>query len=377
MKDNPLLKISTFGQSVWLDLIRRGMLESGEFQRLIDEDGLRGVTSNPSIFEKAIGESADYDEEIRSLAEEGNDVGAIYQALTVADIQHATDLFRPVYDRTAGGDGLVSLEVSPHLAHDTAGTLSEARKLWAAVGRPNVMIKVPATDEGLPAITQLLTEGLNVNITLLFGLDRYRTVAEAYLAALEARAARGQPLDRVASVASFFLSRIDVLIDPLLESIVKQGGPQADTARALRGQVAIIQAKVAYHIYQELFSAERFRKLADRGARPQRLLWASTSTKNKQYKDVMYVEALIGPNTVNTLPLETLDAYRDHGKPAPRLEEGLDQAQQNLDRLAEVGISLEQAVKQLEKEGVDKFVQPFDKLFRTLEEKRHKKLAGV
>ena len=267
MKDNPLKKLATFGQSVWLDFIRRGMLASGEFQRLIDDDGISGVTSNPAIFEKAISGSRDYDRNIRELAAEGKSVEQIYQALTVEDIRSAADLLKTVYERTKGVDGLVSLEVSPHLAHDTQGTIAEARKLWAAVNRPNVLIKVPAAEEGLPAIGQLLGEGINVNITLLFGLSRYRSVAETYLAALESVAARGLPLDRISSVASFFISRIDTLIDSLLEKIVQGGGPAAKTAAALQGRTAIDQGKLAYQIFKELFGGERFRNLAARRGR--------------------------------------------------------------------------------------------------------------
>lgn len=257
MKDNPLLKLRTFGQSIWLDFIRREMFSSGELRQLIEVDGLGGVTSNPAIFEKVIDHSYDYDEAIRALALGGISVEEIYQALTVTDIQQAADLFRPVYDQMAGQDGFVSLEVSPHLAHDTIGTIAEAHRLWAVVDRPNVMIKVPATREGLPAIQQLINEGINVNITLLFSLPRYRQVAEAYLTGLEARARRGQPLTRVASVASFFLGRIDVLVDPILEQKMQTGGREAKIAVTLYGQVAIASAKVAYQIYKNIFKGGR------------------------------------------------------------------------------------------------------------------------
>ena len=367
MKENPLLKLSAFGQSIWLDYIRRQMIDAGELKRLIDDDGLQGVTSNPAIFQKAIAGSTDYDEAIRTLVQAGKSVEAIYQVLTVEDVQRAADLFRPLYDRMAGQDGFVSLEVNPHLAQDTQGTLAEARRLWQALARPNVLIKVPATREGLPAIRQLISEGINVNVTLLFGLPRYREVAEAYIAGLEARAAQDQPLNRVASVASFFLSRIDVLLDPKLEKLAAAGGPQAQTARDLVGQVAIASAREAYRIYREIFGSARFQKLA--GARPQRLLWASTSTKNPAYPDVKYVEPLIGPDTVNTLPPETLEAYRDHGEPAARLTEGGDRAAGSLARLSELGLDLDQATQQLEDEGVEKFNQPFDSLMATLEAK--------
>jgi transaldolase len=370
MSVNPLLKLSTFGQSIWLDYIRRQMIDSGELKKLIDDDGLKGVTSNPAIFQKAIAGSTDYDAAIRGLARAGASIDAIYQTLTVEDVQGAADLFRPLYDREDGRDGFVSLEVNPHLAHDTQGTIAEARHLWQALARPNVLIQVPATREGLPAIRQLIGEGINVNVTLLFGLPRYREVAEAYIGGLEARGAQGQPLNRVASVASFFLSRIDVLLDPQLEKLAAAGGAQAATARDLVGQVAIASAKAAYTIYQEIFGSAAFKKLAARGARPQRLLWASTSTKNPVYPDVKYVEPLIGPDTVNTLPPETLEAYRDHGDPAPRLTKGVDRAAAVLARLPDLGLDLDQATQQLEDEGVEKFNKPFDSLMATLEGKR-------
>jgi len=370
VKDNPLLKLETFGQSIWIDFIRRGTLASGELQRWIEEDGLRGVTSNPAIFEKAIAGSHDYDEAISALTLESHSLEETYQALVVEDVQRVADLFRRIYDRTDGRDGFVSLEVSPHLAYDTTRTIAEARRLWGAVDRPNVMIKVPATSEGLPAIQQLICEGINVNITLLFGLPRYREVAQAYLAGLEARAARGKPLARVASVASFFLSRIDVLVDAILENVMQAGGLRAALAATLHGQVALASAKVAYQTYQEIFTGERFRQLAARGASPQRLLWASTSTKNPAYSDVKYVEALIGPETINTMPLETLNAYRSHGNPAPRLIEGLTKSQQVLQRLTAVGIDLDGVTQQLENEGMQKFIKPFDLLLSTLQEKR-------
>jgi transaldolase/glucose-6-phosphate isomerase len=370
MKENPLLKLEAFGQSIWMDFIRRGMISSGQLKQLIEEDGLGGVTSNPSIFEKAIAGSHDYDDAIRALALEDKSTDQIYAALTVEDIQRAADLFRPVYDRLDGADGFVSLEVSPYLSHDTAGTIAEARRLWLAVARPNVMIKVPATAEGLPAIQQLIGEGINVNITLLFGLPRYRQVAEAYIAGLGTLAAQGKPLKSVASVASFFLSRIDVLLDPTLEKTMASDNSKADLAGMLHGEVAIYSAKAAYQIYKEIFESGRFDKLKAQGARTQRLLWASTSTKNPAYSDLKYVEALIGPETINTIPLQTLAAYRDHGKPATRLTDDAEKASENLRRLGEVGIDLDAATQQLEDEGVQKFVKAFDLLIRALKEKR-------
>lgn len=366
MSKQPLIELEALGQSIWLDYIRRHLIESGELQRLIDEDGITGVTSNPAIFEKVIAGSHDYDAAIARMNGQAPEV--VYNALSVEDIQHAADLFRPVYERTEGRDGFVSLEVSPTLARNTEGTVQEARRLWQEAGRPNVMIKVPATRDGLPAIRQLIGEGINVNITLLFSLSRYREVAEAYIAGMETRMAQGESIDRIASVASFFLSRIDVLIDPLLEQKVED--PKlAEAARKAHGQVAIACARKAYQLYQSLFESDRFRKLAERGARPQRLLWASTGTKNPAYSDVKYVDALIGPETVNTLPIETLDAYRDHGHPALRLEESLQDADRILQSLPLLGLDLDALTDRLEEEGIQKFVEPFEKLMQSIAEK--------
>ena len=369
MSGNPLKRLGTLGQSIWLDYIRRDLMASGELRRLIDEDGLRGMTSNPSIFEKAIADSHDYDGDIRAMALGGNRADAIYETLSQRDVESAADQFRPLYDRTDGQDGYVSLEVNPHLAHDTKGTIEEARRLWAALNRPNVLIKVPATANGLPAIQQLIGEGISVNVTLLFGLPRYRQVAEAYIAGIEARAAQGEPVKHLASVASFFVSRIDALVDPLLEKLIAQGSKEVDLAKRARGQVAIASAKMAYQIYKDIFGSDRFRRLAARGARAQRLLWASTSTKNPDYSDVKYVEALIGPDTVDTAPLETLDAYRDHGEPEARLEQGVEEARRVLERLPELGIDIDKVTRQLEDEGVEKFNKPFDKLMEALTQK--------
>jgi transaldolase len=366
MKNNSLKQLRALGQSIWLDYIRRDLIAGGGLRRLIDEDGLRGMTSNPAIFEKAIADSHDYDADIRSMAREGKAVGTIYEALSQRDVQNAADEFRPVYEATDGNDGYVSLEVNPHLSHDTDGTIAEARRLWAALNRPNVLIKVPATTDGLPAIRQLIAEGISVNVTLLFGLPRYRQVAEAYLAGTEARADQGQPLRHVASVASFFVSRIDSLVDPLLGKLIAHGGNEADLAKQVRGQVAIASAKMAYQMYKEIFDTDRFRKLRAQDARVQRLLWASTGTKNTEYSDVKYIEALIGRETVNTVPPETLDAYRDHGNPKARLEEDIDEARRTLARLLELGIGIDDVTQQLEDQGVEKFEKPFDKLMATL-----------
>jgi len=375
MKDNPLKKLEMLGQSIWLDYIRRDLITGGELRRLIDEDGLQGMTSNPSIFEKAIAESHIYDEDIRDIALKKKDVKAIYEALSQRDVQSAADEFRSVYEKTDDQDGYVSLEVNPHLAHDTKGTIEEARRLWAALDRPNVLIKVPATAYGLPAIQQLISEGINVNVTLLFGLPRYRQVAEAYIAGIESRVAQGKPVEYVASVASFFVSRIDTLVDSLLEKLIAQDGPKTDIAKKVHGQVAIASAKMAYQIYKEIFGNNRFKKLADKGARVQRLLWASTGTKNPDYSDVKYIESLIGPDTVNTVPLETIDAYRDHGDPKSRLEQDVEGANWIMARLPELGVSIDKVTQQLEDEGVKKFDEPFDKLMETLTEKSSRHLT--
>ena len=365
-KKNALLQLAEFGQSIWLDYTRRDLILSGELRRLIQEDGLRGMTSNPSIFEKAIVGSQNYEEDIRAMAFDGQSPKMIYETLSQRDVQGAADEFRSVYDETDARDGYVSLEVNPHLAHDTKGTIVEARRLWRALKRPNVFIKVPATAEGLPAIQQLIGEGINVNITLLFGVPRYRQVAEAYIGGIEARASDGKPLKHVASVASFFLSRIDTLVDPLLEKLISHGGEAGDVAKKVRGQVAIASAKMAYQVYKEIFQSERFQKLADRGARIQRLLWASTSTKNPDYSELKYVESLIGSDTINTVTVETLDAYRSHGIPKARLEQDVEQAGWVLQRLPELGINIDQVTQQLQDEGVEKFNQSFDKLMNAL-----------
>jgi len=376
MKTNPLKQLESLGQSVWLDYIRRDLISSGRLQHMIQEDGLSGMTSNPSIFEKAIVESQEYDEAIGALLIRGKNPKEIYEDLTMRDVQSAAYEFGSLYERTDGKDGYVSLEVNPHLAHDTQGTIVEARRLWTDLNCSNVFIKVPATQEGLPAIQQLINEGININVTLLFGLPRYRQVAEAYITGIEARAARGEPVQHVASVASFFVSRIDSMVDPLLEKIAAQGGKETDLANKTRGQVAIASAALAYQMFEELFAGDRFRKLADQGAIPQRLLWASTGTKNPDYRDIKYVDALIGPNTINTLPLETIDAYRDHGDPKLRLEENIKVAKKIMAQLAELRITIDKITQQLEDEGVEKFIIPFDKLMETLTKKSLEKPKG-
>jgi transaldolase len=369
-KKNTLLELAALGQSIWLDYTRRDLILSGELRRLIEEDGLRGMTSNPSIFEKAIVGSPLYEKDIQAMTLDGQSPKMMYETLSQRDVRGAADEFRSIYDRMGGRDGYVSLEVNPHLAHDTKGTIAEARRLWRALDRPNVLIKVPATIEGLPAIQQLISEGINVNITLLFGLERYRQVAAAYIAGLEARVNEGKSVEHVASVASFFLSRIDTLIDPLLEKFIAHGGSEADVAKKVRGQVAIASAKMAYQLYKEIFQSEQFQKLADRGARVQRLLWASTSTKNPDYSDLKYVETLIGRDTINTVTVETLDAYRDHGQSKASLDSDVEKAGWVLQRLPELGINLDQVTQQLEDEGVEKFNQAFDKLMKALTQSR-------
>jgi len=369
VKNNALKKIETFGQSIWLDYIRRDLITSGELRRLIEEDGLRGITSNPSIFEKAIAESNIYDQNIHDLALNKNNSKEIYELLSQQDVQNAADEFRTVYDKTDCKDGYVSLEVNPHLAHDTKGTIKEARRLWTALNRPNVFIKVPATADGLPAIRQLISEGINVNVTLLFGLPRYRQVAEAYIAGLEERIIQGKPVKHIASVASFFLSRIDTLIDPLVEKFIDPAGKETEIAKRVHGQVAISSAKAAYQIYKEIFGSSRFKNLADKGALVQRLLWASTSTKNSNYSDIKYIEAIIGQETVNTVPIKTINAYRDHGNPESRLERNVDESGWIMAHLPELGINIDKMTQQLEDEGVRKFNEPFDKLMEALAKK--------
>jgi transaldolase len=373
MNDNPLKKLEALGQSVWLDYIRKDMFESGELSRLIEEDGLRGITSNPSIFEKAIAESDLYDNDIYDLVQKKTDVIEIYETLSIRDVQNAADEFRSVYEKTDGKDGFVSLEVNPHLAYDTLGTIEEACRLWNTVNRPNIFIKVPATEEGLLAIQQLISEGININITLLFGLPRYRQVAEAYNAGIKSRINQGKPVKNVASVASFFLSRIDSVIDPIEETFIASVGEQAHFATSIKGQVAISSAKIAYTIYEEIFESKEFEKLAQNGARPQRLLWASTGTKNHDYSDVKYIEAVIGKNTINTIPPETLDAYRLHGKPVLRIKDHIKRACWVMSELTELGIDIDNITKKLEDDGVEKFIKAFDKLMDSISKKSSEK----
>ncbi len=366
---NPLASLQPYGQSVWFDFIRRSLITGGELKRLVEEDGLGGVTSNPAIFAKAIDGSDDYKTSIEEISKDpGLGAKRVYELLAIKDIQGAADVMRPVYDRARGQDGFVSLEVAPDLANDTKGTLDEARRLWKEVNRPNVMIKVPATPEGVPAIRTLLTEGINVNVTLLFSKEAYETVAQAFVDAIEARVNKGLPVDRVASVASFFVSRIDSAVDALLEEKMKTATGQ-DKARMLRllGKVAIANAKVAYQSYKKAFSGPRWEPLARKSAQTQRVLWASTGTKNPNYRDVVYVEELIGPHTVNTMPPDTLNAFRDHGRLRPSLEEDVTGAMDLLDDLERSGISLKKVTDDLLADGLAKFVDPFTKLLKAVE----------
>ena len=363
---NRLQNIHDLGQSIWLDSFDRKLMDSGELQKLIDEDALCGITSNPSIFEKAVTSSSDYDEDIRKLAEENKSDEEIFFGFATSDIQRAADILKPVYDKANGTDGFVSLEVSPHLANDTEGTIKQARELWKTVSRNNVMIKIPGTKEGLAAIKQCISEGININVTLLFGLDRYREVTEAYISGLEERVKNNQPIDHVESVASFFLSRIDVLIDPILKE---------KKLDELVGEIAIASAKKAYEIYKEVFFNDRFRSLEQKGANKQKVLWASTSTKDPSFRDVKYVEALIGPDTINTLPMETIDAFRDHGNAEDHLENNLLQATQHLEQLKDNGINLDELTQQLEEEGVQKFNKAYDALLKAIAEKKKKQMA--
>ena len=365
---SPVAALRQYGQSVWLDFIRRSLIAGGELARLVEEDGLGGVTSNPAIFEKAIDGSNDYAAAIEEISKDPHlEPKDVYELLAVQDIQDAAGVLRPVYDRTSRRDGYVSLEVSPELANDTEGTLREARHLWKAVGRPNVMIKVPATPAGVPAIQTLIGEGVNVNVTLLFARETYETVAQAFIAGLEARSARGQDLGHVASVASFFVSRIDTMVDARLEEKLKAASG-ADKARleGLMGKVAIANARLAYQSYKKIFSGPRWQTLADQGAQTQRVLWASTGTKNPRYRDVLYVEELIGPDTVNTVPPETLAAFRDHGQARPTLETDIAGAKQVLEDL-EKAVSLRKVTDDLLADGLKKFVEPFTRLLKAVQ----------
>src|SRR4249919_1656141 len=376
---NPVKTLENHGQAIWLDFLARGFVAKGDLKALIDSDGVKGVTSNPAIFEKAIGSSDEYDGDIAKALKKGDRaVADLFEAVAIEDIQNAADVLRPVYDATHGGDGFVSLEVSPYLANDTKGTIVEAKRLWKDVRRKNLMVKVPATAEGLPAIEALTAQGISINITLLFSQAVYREVAEAYIAGLEKYVAKGGDPSHVASVASFFVSRIDTAVDKQLdEKIAKANDPsEKERLAALKGKVAIANAKLAYQDYERLFSGPRWDKLKAKGAKPQRMLWASTGTKNKDYSDVLYVEELIGPNTINTVPPATLDAFRDHGTPRDSLEENIEDARHVLEELEKSGISLDAITTELVKDGVRQFADAADKLYGAVAQKRAAVLGG-
>jgi transaldolase len=358
---NPLARLGELGQSVWYDYITRDLLVSGELARLIAADGLRGMTSNPTIFDKAVAGSHLYDEDIRRMADKGRSAGEIFEALAVADVRAACDAFLPLYERSGRGDGLVSLEVSPTLARDADATVHEAERLWSALSRPNAMIKIPGTRAGLSAITRCIGGGINVNVTLLFSVERYAEVIEAFVAGMEQRLERKLPIESVVSVASFFVSRVDGKIDPILDQTAG-GAP-------LRGTAAIANAGMAYRLFEETLRQPRWRRLAQAGAQPQRPLWASTSTKDPRYPDTYYVEALVAPQTVNTLPPETLEAYRDHGNPVVRIHEGVAAAPAQLEALARAGIDLARVTHELEVEGVEKFAASYRSLLAAIEAK--------
>jgi transaldolase/glucose-6-phosphate isomerase len=362
---NPLNELLNYGQSMWLDYIRRDLFTTGKLKHMIAEDGLRGMTSNPSIFEKAIGESSLYDDMLKALASRADlDTTARFEQIAIRDIQDAADSLRPVYDSSKFRDGYVSLEVSPYLARKTKETIDEARRLWKTVNRPNVMIKVPGTAEGIPAIRQLIGEGININVTLLFAQEVYEKVADAYIAGLEDLAARGGNVRSEAGVASFFISRIDTLVDSMINERLKAGtdAGQQVLLRSLLGKVAIANGKLTYQRYQRIFSGSRWEALAAKGAQTQRVLWASTSTKNPNYRDVIYVEELIGRDTVNTMPPATIDAFRDHGRLRNSLTEDVAGAQKTMDDLAKAGISIKEVTDKLTDDGVKLFADAFDKL---------------
>lgn len=373
-----LTELIDYGQSYWLDNLTRGKIQSGELKERVEEHGLRGITSNPSIFQKAITQSSDYDEQISNLTKDGKSADEIYEAVVVKDVKDACDELRPLYDETDGADGFVSLEVSPYLAHDAEGTAHEARRLFKQVDRPNCFIKIPGTPAGTIAIEEMLYEGININVTLLFSIQSYEDVAFAYIRAMERRAAEGLPVDNVASVASFFLSRIDVLIDQLLDHRAKKSSDQemVELAKDIKGEVAIANAKLAYQSFKAIFGTARWKLLEEKGARVQRPLWASTSTKNPEYSDTRYVDSLIGKHTVNTLPDETIDAFADHGTlKADTVEEDIEGAEETLWKLYQADINLDYVTQRLTDEGIQKFIDPFDNLMQTIEEKRKEMLG--
>ncbi len=369
---NPLLQLKELGQSVWYDAIDRSELLSGFFERLINEDGITGATGNPTIFEQSISNDTIYDEQMQQLLREGKGAQEVYEALALTDVKKAARLLNFIYEQTNGRDGYVSIEVSPSLAYNTAGTLVETRRLWKALDCPNVMIKIPATPAGIPAIHQALVEGININITLIFSIENYRQVVEAYLSALEERRAKDQSIKRIASVASFFVSRVDVLVDQLLEDKMKTISPSAEQQklRVLQGKIAIANARLVYQEFKRLFENRRFEVLKQQRADKQRPLWASTGTKNPAYRDVLYAEELIGPDTVDTMPPKTIENFRDHGQVRHSIEDALSEAEAALAALEEVGIHYDQVTQQLQAEGVQRFADSFCTLLVSIDHKR-------
>jgi len=357
------------GQSIWYDNIQRRLLENGEMAQLILQGDIRGVTSNPSIFNNAISHSHDYDASLESMARSDRSAEEIFYKLALEDICNTADLFLPLYEQSNGADGYVSMEVSPRLARDTQSTILEAKRLWDLINRPNIMIKIPATTEGIDAIKKSIAAGININVTLIFSLDRYKQVMEAYISGLEERIARGFPIGAIASVASFFVSRVDSKIDGQLQALINNANPEADQATLLLGKAAIANARLAYALFRQTFNTDRFNQLQKHGARYQRPLWASTSTKNPAYRDVMYVEDLIGPDTVNTVPPQTLDAFRDHGQVKITLSDNASDSEQLLEKIESLGISMQQVTQELEEEGVKAFSDAFDALLKTITER--------
>ncbi|HEY8740579.1 MAG TPA: transaldolase [Candidatus Dormibacteraeota bacterium] len=367
--DNPLFQLKQFGQSVWYDDITRSLVRDGGLQKLHDERAVVGVTTNPSIFEKAIGESDEYDEDLRKLSEGGATPVDIFMDLALDDVGRALDVLAEEYETSGHLDGRVSMEVLASLAYDTEGTQSMVREIWQRVNKPNLMVKIPATTEGIPAIEQMLYEGHSINITLIFGLDYYRKVAEAYVNAVERRIAEGKPVDDVASVASFFVSRVDTKVDRMLDALVEQDRLPVADANRLKGRAAVANARLAYEVYREVFHSDRFKELQAKGARVQRPLWASTGTKNPEYSDVLYIDDLVGPETVTTVPAKTLEAYADHGRPAARIEDGVEDARALMSQLEEVGVDMQTVTDELIEEGVRTFEEAFAKLLNTIKAK--------
>ncbi len=365
---NRIEELHKQGQSIWLDFINRELMDSGELKGLV-EDGVRGVTSNPSIFQEAISSGDAYDEDIRQATSDDSTPTSVFEAVAVADIQKATDILRPVYDNADGHDGFVSLEVSPKLAYETDATISEALRLHELVDRPNLMIKVPATKEGIPAIRALIAKGLNINITLIFSIDRYKEVMDAFFSGLEDRIAAGQDIASIASVASFFVSRVDTKVDAALDTIAEDQPALASKAKALKGKIAVDNAKLAYAEFEETIAGERWRKLVDAGARLQRPLWASTSTKNPEYSELLYVDSLIGPHTVNTMPPKTLSIFRESGVVERTIDADLDEAKKDMQELSELGVSLSKVTDELEAEGVQKFADSYEELLTAIDQK--------